>query len=134
MGRLGGIAVAVVLSAAVALGQVQTPQRVEISTLRTNGSNYTDQPVTVVGQLPLASANYMKDARFVVIDAAGNDVAVTAWLPLEIPPAPRGRDTKRPATMRDFLNTTVIVTGIFRSTTARGNLIDVQTGAAEKAQ
>jgi hypothetical protein len=96
--------------------------QVDIADLNRDFTKYVNQRTVVKGTLRLLGTNYFKDPRFVLSDDTGNQVAVTAWAPLEIPPPfPGALNTERPLTMRDYMNKQLIVTGTFRNDLRHGN-------------
>lgn len=62
------------------------------------------------GRLMNKSPNYFAGISLVLQDDAGNEVPVTAHLPIEVAPAPNSSNAAPPATLSSFLGRTVEVT------------------------
>jgi hypothetical protein len=74
-----------------------------------------NQQVTVVGRLELAGKNYFLDPRFVIVDDQNIQTIVTAWAPLELPPAPPGvPHPVSQSTMQNYLHQQLSFVGIHR--------------------
>jgi hypothetical protein len=93
-------------------------QEIGISDLKRIPEKYINQKIVVKGTLRFIGRNYFRDPRFVIEDESGNQVAVTIWAPLEVPPPMPGREEpseNRPMVMRGYIGRKLSVTGIYRA-------------------
>jgi hypothetical protein len=108
-----GVISAICVFVSVAAGDPARP-------LATNAVPFSPEtvnlPVTIEGRLTLEGSNYFLDGRFVIVDDAGNQIPVTTWSPLEVPPSPPDgpKDATPPHTMQQDLGRRLSVTGIHR--------------------
>lgn len=91
---------------------------VPVQTLISNSNEFDQAMVEVRGRLLFAGRDYFLDPVFAIQDSAGNQVLVSAWAPLEIPPLPPDlpRPAQIPRTMRDYLGKSFLVQGVYSAT------------------
>jgi len=108
-------------------------QAVSIAQLRGEADLRMGQRVVVEGILRARGDNYYVDPRFALVDSEGNELPVSPWAPLEIPPSPPGAATP-PAgiqIMADYLDRPVVVEGVYRLDARRGgDLLVAEVGLA----
>ena len=97
---------------------------VSIPDLKGNREKHLNKKMLVKGKLKLMGRNYFTDSRFVLADEAGNHVAISPWVPLEVPPPMPGNEEffikNRPRVMGDYLGRNLSVTGVMRAVPGRG--------------
>lgn len=79
---------------------------ISLQSLLANGDARLGQTVYVVGILENIGRNFFTDLRVVLKDRKSEDAAfvyVRPWLPLELPPGPRGGQKERPLTLSNYL-------------------------------
>lgn len=74
---------------------------------------FIDSMITVTGMLVNKGSGYFKDFKPVLEDGLGNEVPVTIWVPLEVPP-PMKPDQTPPRVMGYYLDKTLTIGGYFR--------------------
>jgi hypothetical protein len=84
-----------------------------ISELYKTPEVFIDSVVTVTGTLINKGTGYFKDFKPVLKDAIGNELPVTIWAPLELPP-PMNPGLTPPKVMGSFLNKELRAGGYFR--------------------
>jgi M6 family metalloprotease-like protein len=86
-----------------------------IAEIRSHPERFLGRPVRVTGRLLNAGTGYFKDRRIVLEDAAGNEIDIRPWLPLEVPPGLKGQ----PA-LSSYLDKRIEVVGELERTTVEG--------------
>jgi len=95
---------------------------VSIGDLKRSPKQHLKKKVLVKGKLRSTGRNYFTDPGFVVADEAGNQISVSVWAPLEVPPPMPGREEafeNRPKVMEDYLGQKLSVTGVLREAPVR---------------
>lgn len=72
---------------------------------------FADVPVELQGTLHNRGTDYFRDLRPMLLSQEGAEIAVTPWLPLEVPVPRPGSNPPRPALMSDFLGRDVVLEG-----------------------
>lgn len=98
-------------------------QESSINDLKRSPEKYVNKTIVVRGRLRLMGRNYFTDPRFALTDEAGNQIPVTIWAPLEVPPPIPGSEElfkNKPKVMGDYLDRKLSITGSFRFDPAKG--------------
>jgi len=96
-----------------ALSQEREPVAVAIEALAESPESYLDRSVRITGTLTNAGTNYFTDTRIVLVDDEEREIYVQPWLPLSVPPSPRGAGAEKD-TLARYLDKTVELTGIWK--------------------
>lgn len=94
--------------------EAQAQVKVSIAELAAQPERFLDRFVEVTGQLVNGGRSYFDDLRPLLRDGQGHEIAVTPWLPLEVPaPRPGQPPESRPHVMSEFLAVDVALTGVW---------------------
>lgn len=96
-------------------------RKVEIARLAAEPARMLGHRLEVSGQLQNLGTNYFADLNLVLMDKEGRSIAVSAWLPLSVPPPRPGSDPRnRPALISDLLGKEVRLQGVWEKQTTEG--------------
>lgn len=107
---------------------------VTIQDIVNNINEFVDVEVKVTGKLIFRGTSYFqpKFGEFVLTDN-NNDIPVTVWLPLEVPPPlEQSKKESLPLAMRDYLDKTINAQGVIKKSNERFYLDVIKATIAEK--